>query len=98
MVKRSLGKMSKRTRKLGASAKKLTPARLVAQYAVGTMVAITPNPRYNGMPHPRYRGKTGEIIKKRGKSYEVKIQDQNATKILIASGMHLECISSPRLK
>jgi large subunit ribosomal protein L21e len=90
MVKRSLGKMSKRSRTLGASAKKLSHARLVAKYGVGVMVAITPNPRYNGMPHPRYRGKTGEIIKKRGNAYEVQIRDGNATKVLIASGMHLK--------
>ena len=82
--------MSKRTRALGASAKKLTPARLVAKYKVGDMVAITPNPRYSGMPHPRYRGKTGEILKQRGNSYEVQIRDGNATKLLIAAGMHLK--------
>lgn len=90
MVKRSLGKMSKRTRTLGASAKKLTPARLVKKYVVGDMVAITPNPRYDGMPHPRYRGKTGQIIKLRGNAYEVQIRDGNAIKMLIASSMHLK--------
>jgi len=90
MVKRSLGKMSKRTRKLGASAKKLTPARLVVSYIVGDRVAITPNPRYDGMPHPRYRGKTGIITKLRGKAYEVEIKDINATKTLVCSSMHLK--------
>jgi len=90
MVKRSLGKMSKRTRSLGASAKKLTPAHLVRSYNVGDMVAIKPNPRYNGMPHPRYRGKTGKILAKRGKAYEVQISDYDATKVLIASSMHLQ--------
>jgi large subunit ribosomal protein L21e len=90
MVKRSLGKMSKRTRRLGASAVKLSPAKLVASYEVGDVVAIVPNSRYNGMPHPRYRGRTGKIIAKRGNSYEVQITDYDAKKTLIASSMHLK--------
>ncbi|MFA5108789.1 MAG: 50S ribosomal protein L21e [Candidatus Micrarchaeia archaeon] len=90
MVKRSLGKMSKRSRALGASAKKLTPAKIIRSYKVGDLVFIHPHPRFSGMPHPRYRGRTGKIIAKRGEAYEVQIQDGNATKMLIAGSVHLK--------
>lgn len=89
MVKRSHGKMSGRTRVLGASSKKLTPTIQVRKYKVGDVVFIDPQSRYTGMPHPRYRGKTGTISKLRGTAYEVQIKDQNAHKTLIICPVHL---------
>jgi large subunit ribosomal protein L21e len=44
------------------------------------------------MPHPRFKGKTGRIIEKRGKSYIVQILDGNKAKKLIARPEHLKAI------
>jgi large subunit ribosomal protein L21e len=90
MVKRSLGKMSKRTRLLGMCAKRMTAATLVRKYEIGNSVSITPQSRYCGMPHPRYRGLCGEIVKKRGNAYVVEVQVGNALKTLIIPPVHLQ--------
>ena len=58
--------MSKRTRALGHAARKLTVPGLISSFKVGQMVCIDPQSKYSGMPHPRYRGKTGIITETRG--------------------------------
>jgi large subunit ribosomal protein L21e len=45
-----------------------------------------------GMPHPRFKGKIGKVIGKRGKSYIVEILDGNKVKKLIARPEHLKSI------
>ncbi len=81
--------MSKRTRQLGAAQRRLTPAQLVRAYKVGDLVILDHQSRYEGMPHPRYRGRVGKILAKRGKSYEVGIVDGNARKMLVIPPVHL---------
>lgn len=88
-MKRSLGKMSKRSRLLGQAARKLTVPALISGYSIGDRVSIDPQSKYEGMPHPRYRGRTGIITAMRGKSYIVEIKDGNATKNLIIPPVHL---------
>jgi len=89
-MKRSLGKMSKRSRALGQAKRKLTIPGLISGHSVGDCVAIDSQSKYSGMPHPRYRGRTGTIIAKRGKAYVVKISDMDATKDLIVPPVHLK--------
>ena len=69
-MRRSLGKMSKRSRLLGMSKRKLTIPGLISGYSIGDCVAIDSQSKYSGMPHPRYRGRTGIIVAKRGKTVE----------------------------
>jgi large subunit ribosomal protein L21e len=88
-MKHSKGKMTKRTRLLGFAKRRLTIPDLLSTYEVGDTVAIDPQVRYSGLPHGRYRGKTGKIIGKRGKAYEVKITDGDMEKILIVPPVHL---------
>ena len=88
-MRRSLGKMSKRSRSLGHAARKLTVPGLISSFKVGQTVCIDPQSKYSGMPHPRYRGKTGIITETRGKAYVVKINDMNAVKNLIIPPVHL---------
>lgn len=45
-----------------------------------------------GMPHPRFKGKTGKILDRRGKSYIVEILDGNKVKKLICRPEHLKVI------
>lgn len=91
-MKRSCGKMSKRSRNLGMSLKKVSAAGAVRKYEVGSKVAIDPQCNFSGMPHPRYRGRVGTIIGTRGKSYEVEITDGNARKMLVVPAVHLRLI------
>lgn len=93
-MRRSLGKMSKRSRLLGQSARRLTVAGLVSAFSVGQQVSIDPQSKYSGMPHPRYRGRTGKIVGKRGKAYLVLITDMNAEKELCVPPVHLRAVKS----
>ena len=93
-MRRSLGKMSKRTRNLGMAQRKLSVAQKVRRYAVGDRVALDHNSRFEGMPHPRYRGRVGTIQRLRGQSYEVEITDGNALKILIIPAVHLRLVQA----
>lgn len=88
-MRRSLGKMSKRSRALGAAARKLTVPGLISGYSVGDVVAVDSQSKYSGMPHPRYRGRTGRIVETRGKAYVVLIKDGNMEKKLVVPPVHL---------
>jgi len=85
--------MSKRSRALGQSKRKLTIPGLISGYSIGDCVAIDHQSKYSGMPHPRYRGRTGTIVAQRGKSYVVEISDMNATKQLIIPPVHLKAVA-----
>ncbi|MEM4348264.1 MAG: hypothetical protein QXN37_01710 [Candidatus Anstonellaceae archaeon] len=91
-MKRSLGKISKKGRALGASLRKLSVTALVSGYNIGDRVAIDSQVKYSGMPHPRYRGRTGTIVEKRGESYVVRIRDGRMEKDLIIPPVHLRLI------
>ncbi|MFH1285114.1 MAG: 50S ribosomal protein L21e [Candidatus Micrarchaeota archaeon] len=92
MVKRSKGKLSKRSRLLRkrAGSRALGISRLVKSFEIGDSVAIDLKASLSGMPHPRYRGRVGKIINKRGRAYVVEIRDGNMIKNLIISAVHLE--------
>ena len=51
-------------------------------------IIIDPS-EHKGMPHRRYHGKTGQILKKQGKAFIVGIKQGNATKQIIANKEHL---------
>jgi large subunit ribosomal protein L21e len=91
-MRRSLGKMSKRSRALGAAARKLTVPGLFSSFKVGDRVSIDPQSKYSGMPHPRYRGRTGVITGNRGKAYVVEIMDGKMAKSLIVPPVHLRLV------
>jgi large subunit ribosomal protein L21e len=84
--------MSKKSRALGAANRKLTVPALISSYRVGDTVAIDSQSKYSGMPHPRYRGRTGTITDTRGKAYVVQVRDGNMMKDLIVPPVHLRLI------
>ena len=92
-MRRSLGKMSKRTRALGQAKRKLTVPGLISGYNVGDSVAIDSQSKYSGMPHPRYRGKTGTITARRGNAYVIRVKDGRAVKELIIAPVHLRLVA-----
>ena len=90
MAKRSLGKLSKRTRLLRKKTRERTSiSSVIREFKDGEMVSIDPKPNYPGMPHPRYRGATGVVAGKRGKAYAVKVRVGNAEKTLLIPSVHL---------
>ena len=89
-MRRSLGLISKRSRLLGKKNQNLTVPELVKTFAVGSRVIISPRMRFSGMPHPRYRGRSGIISKRRGKAYVVTIMDGRMEKGLIIPPVHLQ--------
>jgi large subunit ribosomal protein L21e len=82
--------MSKRSRLLGKTSQRLTVTELVKSFSIGDRVVVDLKSRFSGMPHPRYRGRHGEIVGERGKSYVVRIRDGNAVKELIIPAVHLQ--------
>ncbi|MEM4389325.1 MAG: 50S ribosomal protein L21e [Candidatus Micrarchaeia archaeon] len=95
-MKRSLGKLSKRSRLLGrrARARRLGTSALLKKFAQGERVAIQLRSDYPGMPHPRYRGRTGLVVGMQGDAYIVEIQDGRGVKRLTVPGVHLVKVGS----
>ncbi len=93
MVKKSKGFRTDTREKL---TQKIRPpiTRFLQEFAIGQNVVITLEPSsHKGMPFPRFKGKMGKIIAKRGKSYIVEIKDINKTKRIISRPEHLKAIS-----
>lgn len=80
-------KLSKRARTRG----KVTVTRILRKFDVGETVKIDIEPAvHKGMPHPKYQGKHGKIVKKQGNCYYVEIRDMNMKKQLITAPVHLK--------
>ena len=80
-------KLRKRPRDSG----KVTISRLLQEFKTGDKVSLSLEPAVQkGMPHPRYFGRIGKIVKKQGAAYIVEIKDGNKIKRLIASAVHLK--------
>lgn len=47
---------------------------------------------HSGMPFKRFHGRTGKIIGKKGKCYEVRVKDGNLEKTVLAHPNHLKVI------
>ncbi len=60
-------------------------------YEINDKVDIITDPSQHrrGMPHRRYHGRTGTIIGKRGRCYEVEVKLGNSKKLLIIGKEHL---------
>ncbi|MDE1847237.1 MAG: hypothetical protein KGH52_04235 [Candidatus Micrarchaeota archaeon] len=97
MSPRSHGLFIGRTRHLARHHKpsRLGLTKLIKHFELGEMVAIVPKGNFRDIPHPRYRGKIGKIIEKRGTAYVVLIpvSKSNARKIIVPQ-RHLEKTAS----
>jgi len=86
MRKKSRDKMSKTVRARGIS----PVVRAIQEFDKGAMVHVIIDPSiHKGMPHPRFHGKTGEVVGTRGRAFVLKVTDGNATKTLITLPEHL---------
>jgi large subunit ribosomal protein L21e len=94
MVKKSKGFRARTREKLTQKPGYRPPiTKFLQEFKENQRVVIVPEPSsHAGMPHPRFKGKIGRIIGKRGKSYIVEITDGNKVKKLIARPEHLKAI------
>lgn len=88
-MKRSKGTLSKSTRRMKVR-KTHTATDILKSFTQGQIVIIEPVTKYSGYPHPRFRGRHGKVVCKRGKSYEIMIMDGNMEKILVVPSVHLK--------
>ncbi|MEM5794476.1 MAG: 50S ribosomal protein L21e [Candidatus Aenigmatarchaeota archaeon] len=94
MVKKSRGIRAKTREKLRQKPG-YRPAitKFLQEFKEGQKVAILQEPSsHSGMPHPRFKGRIGKVIGKRGKSYIVEITDGNKVKKIISRPEHLKAI------
>jgi len=66
-------------------------SRALQTFDVGDRVHIDIDPAvHKGMPHPRFQGRTGVVLGKRGRAYLVRVLDRKSYKTLIVRPEHLK--------
>ncbi len=84
---RTRKKLSRKARERGA----LPVTKVVQEFETGDLVHIVIEPSVQkGQPHPKFHGKTGRVVEKRGRSYLIAVTDKDAKKILIAKPVHIK--------
>lgn len=93
-MERSKGFRSRTRHKLRKTPRergKVPITRFLQQFEVGEKVCIDIEPSvHKGMPHPRFHGRVGEVVGKRGRAYIVKVRDGDKKKLIIALPVHLK--------
>ena len=93
MVKRPRGYLSKFTRRLKKE-RKFTVNDYVKEFKEGQKVYIDIQPAYKlgGFPHPRFNGRVGVIVEKRGDCYVVEVKMGGVVKKPIIHPIHLKAV------
>ncbi len=96
MVKKSRGWRQSTRKKLKQRPYYRPPiTKFLQEFNEGQNVVISLEPSsHKGMPFPRFNGKSGKVIGKRGDSYIVEIADGNKIKKVISRPEHLKIITS----
>lgn len=63
---------------------------VIKEFDMGEKVVVMPKGNFKDIPHPRYKGKIGKIIGKRGTSYIVEVSAMTAKRKLIVNPKYLE--------
>ncbi|WP_258084656.1 50S ribosomal protein L21e [Thermococcus thermotolerans] len=84
--RKTRGKLSKSPRRRG-----LPPlTRFLQEFETGQKVHIVIEPSYHrGMPDPRFHGRTGTVVGKRGDAYIVQIKEGGKVKTFFIHPVHL---------
>ncbi|MEO0248852.1 MAG: 50S ribosomal protein L21e, partial [candidate division WOR-3 bacterium] len=61
-------------------------------FKVDDRVLINIKPYREGMPSPRYYGRSGRVVERQGKAYIVRIKDGRMDKDLVVSPLHLRVL------
>ena len=79
-------KMAKNVRSKG----KISLSKYFQEFKDGDRVCLVAEPAVQkGMYYPRFYGKAGTIVGKRGRCYEVQIKDGSLSKLLIVHPVHM---------
>mgnify|MGYP000613181517 CR=1 FL=1 len=91
MVKKTKGPRRRTRKKLKKGPKdKTTVNQFLEEFKEGERVLIKIEPSsHKGMPHPKFKGKSGKIVGKRGRAYIVEVEDGKVIKEVIAYPEHL---------
>lgn len=94
MVKKSHGPKHKSRSKLKKKIRnrgKVSITRHIQNFNIGERVVIKTEPSVQkGTPYPRFYGKQGVVVEKRGKAYFVEIKDQAKPKKVLCTAVHLK--------
>ncbi|MGC8479719.1 MAG: hypothetical protein ACP5M9_03570 [Candidatus Micrarchaeia archaeon] len=93
MSQRSHGLFIGRTRNLARHNKPSTLGitKLIKNLEIGSKVVISQKSNFRNIPHPRYKGRIGTVIERRGDSYVVEFPVSKSIKRkLVVPQMHLE--------
>jgi large subunit ribosomal protein L21e len=93
MVKKSRGFRSGTRKKLEQKRRPLMTS-FLREFSVDERVVILPEPSSSkGMPFPRFKGKVGKVVGKRGRSYVVEFYDGKKKKRVTARPEHLKLLN-----
>ncbi len=92
MAQKSKGMRRKTRKKLTKSNQQEGPtAKHMRSFADGDSVRLDVDPSvHQGMPHPRFHGRTATVVKQQGRSYVVEIDDRGKTKRFPVYPAHLQ--------
>lgn len=92
MVRASKGfRRGTRSRLKRARRDKFKPQKFLKEFREGENVVIKQEPSSHlGMPHPRFKGKTGIVTGKRGRAYMINLKMGNMVKQIISRPEHLK--------
>jgi large subunit ribosomal protein L21e len=92
MAQKSQGSRNKTRKKFTKNVRdKETLSTHLKEFEEGDSVVIDVDPSiHEGIPHPRFHGKTAQVTGKRGRSYIVELQDVNKTKEFPVYPAHLK--------
>ncbi|UCG95943.1 MAG: 50S ribosomal protein L21e [archaeon] len=95
MAKRTKGFRRRTRNKMKKSPRdKGTVNQFLEDFNEGEKVLIRIDPSsHRAMPHPRFKGRSGVVTGKRGRSYLVEIRDGSLKKTLITTSEHLRHIN-----
>ncbi|TAL47209.1 50S ribosomal protein L21e [archaeon] len=69
--------------------------KFLQQFTIGQNVVIMQEASsQRGMPFPRFKGKMGKVVQKRGRSYVVELMDGRMMKHVIARPEHLKLLKA----
>ncbi|MEM7826791.1 MAG: 50S ribosomal protein L21e [Candidatus Aenigmatarchaeota archaeon] len=89
MVRKSYG-FRRRTRNKLKQNDIMKPNMFLQRFDIGNRVHIDIQSSSQKIPHPKFQGRTGVVIGKRGNAYIVEVKDLNTKKQIIVNPEHLK--------
>ncbi len=93
MSQRSHGLFVGRTRQLARHHRlsRMGITGLIKEFKIDDRVVILPKGNFKNIPHPRYKGRVGRVIEKRGAAYVVEVETSRSKSAkIIVPQVHLE--------